>query len=418
MSGQPTEAYHGRLDKLIPILVDHGSLGVLLIDMSRLCRVECDFGSDAYQKLFRATSNFILKRIGTEVRKGDLLMISDKGDDTLLVFLSPRRTDHPVRISALEAVGKRIEAYLNRSLVGLSSPYLHEPFTVRVGSAIVLNNPLVSPERLMAQLVEEARGAARFGSAGSKQVHHLKEILLNGDVVTALQPICDLHTRDVLGYEAFSRGPADTDLEHPRRLFEVAAESGLTFQLDRLCRRRALASARSLAPSLQVFVNVLPASMSDPEFAADEVAGVLSGLELEPRQLVLEMPAEILEQHRALFAKRLADFAALGVFLAIDKLGSRSSALEKLAHLHPPYLKIDPALVREIDRSYVRREMIRAFQALAEKMQAKLIAVGIERQEELDTLLELGVGYGQGFLLGRPEPRRGESSREVTLSAL
>ena len=83
-------------------------------------------------------------------------------------------------------------------------------------------------------------------------------------------------------------------------------------------------------------------------------------------------------------------------------MGAGSSGLEKIAKLNPRYLKFDRELVSNIDSSYIRREMTRALKAFADRIGSTIIAEGIEREGELQTLLELGIEYGQGFLLGRP----------------
>jgi EAL domain-containing protein (putative c-di-GMP-specific phosphodiesterase class I) len=92
----------------------------------------------------------------------------------------------------------------------------------------------------------------------------------------------------------------------------------------------------------------------------------------------------------------------MGFSIAVDDIGAGYSGLEKVAHLNPKYLKFDMQLVRDIDASYIRREMARALKAFADKMESTIIAEGIEREGELKTCMELGIHYGQGFLLGRP----------------
>ena len=83
-------------------------------------------------------------------------------------------------------------------------------------------------------------------------------------------------------------------------------------------------------------------------------------------------------------------------------MGAGYSGLEKIAHLNPNYLKLDRQLIKDIDSSYIRREMARALKAFADKIGSTIIAEGIEREAELRTLVELGIEYGQGFLLARP----------------
>src|SRR5262249_27174691 len=99
-------------------------------------------------------------------------------------------------------------------------------------------------------------------------------------------------------------------------------------------------------------------------------------------------------------------------------IGAGYSGLEKVAHLNPQYLKFDMQLVRDIDGSYIRREMARALKAFADKMGSRIIAEGIERDGELRALVDLGIEYGQGFFLGRPAepsapPLRAIPAREV-----
>jgi len=92
----------------------------------------------------------------------------------------------------------------------------------------------------------------------------------------------------------------------------------------------------------------------------------------------------------------------MGFSIAVDDIGAGYSGLEKIAHLNPRYLKFDMQLVRDIDESNVKREMARALKTFAEKMDSKIIAEGIERDGERQACVELGIHYGQGYLLGRP----------------
>jgi EAL domain-containing protein (putative c-di-GMP-specific phosphodiesterase class I) len=88
-------------------------------------------------------------------------------------------------------------------------------------------------------------------------------VLLGHQITTVFQPIVDLQTGRVHGFEALSRGPAGTQQHSPINLFEAAAATDLVFELDRHCRRRALRTARDLPPPHRLFINVVPASMYD-----------------------------------------------------------------------------------------------------------------------------------------------------------
>jgi EAL domain-containing protein (putative c-di-GMP-specific phosphodiesterase class I) len=157
-----------------------------------------------------------------------------------------------------------------------------------------------------------------------------------------------------------------------------------------------------------IFINVLPSSMYDPDFQSAGSVERLEQLGLSPNQVVFELTEKYAIENYTLFGEAVHNFKEMGFSIAVDDIGAGHSGLEKIAHLQPRYLKFDMELVREIDTSYVRREMVKALKILADKMESTIIAEGIERQEELETLLDLGIEFGQGYLLGRPGPLFGQ----------
>jgi EAL domain-containing protein (putative c-di-GMP-specific phosphodiesterase class I) len=400
-----TLPYRERIQELRQVLVQHGNLGLLLIDGSELAQVERDYGSRAFEKVLSMATELVLELRGIEIRNNDLVTINDKGGNAFLVFLSPKRGDREgkTHISDFQAAATRLEEHLNRKLARLSSPYLRGRHQVTVGFSLVFFNPLIMPERLIARLVEEAWECVRIEKMQREfQTRcRLQEILLAEEVTTRFQPVVDLQRGGVLGYEALSRGPAGAH-QSPLNLFEAAAQADLVFELDRHCRRRALQSAKELPPSAKLFLNVFPASMYDPDFQGASLINMLEGLGLGPDRIVLEISEKYAIENYTLFVESLHNFTDMGFSIAVDDIGSGYSGLEKVAHLNPKYLKFDMQLVRDIDASYVRREMARALKAFADKMESTIIAEGIEREGELRTCVDLGIDYGQGFLLGRP----------------
>jgi EAL domain-containing protein (putative c-di-GMP-specific phosphodiesterase class I) len=230
----------------------------------------------------------------------------------------------------------------------------------------------------------------------------LQEVLLADQLSTVFQPVVDLRSRRVLGYEALSRGPAGSVYQLPLRLFAMAEEADLVFELDRKCRRRALAAATALPPPAKLFVNVFPSAMYDPEFQGGALVRLAEDQGLSPDRVVLEITEKKAIENYDLFAEALAELTRFGFSIAIDDVGAGYSGLEKIAHLNPRYLKFDRELIKNIDSSYIRREMTRALKAFADRIGSTIIAEGIERDGELRTLLELGIEFGQGYLLGRP----------------
>jgi EAL domain-containing protein (putative c-di-GMP-specific phosphodiesterase class I) len=396
--------YRDRVEELRQVLLQQGSLGLLLIDVSALAQIEHQYGSTAFERVMGMARDLVLELKGHEVRNEDIICVSDRGGDAFLVFFTPKRREGPVKIADLRAAAERVEGHLNRKLGRLATPYLGSLRRVTVGFALAFYNPLVMPERLVSRLVEEAWACVRVQRAQRELQSRcdLQEVLLADRLSTVFQPVVDLRQRTVLGYEALSRGPAGSVYQMPLRLFEMAEQADLVFELDRKCRRRAFLSADSLPSSAKLFVNVYPSAMYDPEFQGTSLVRLVQSHGLSPERVVLEITEKSAIENYEVFAEALSELTSLGFSTAVDDVGAGYSGLEKIAHLNPQYLKFDRELIRDIDSSYIRREMTRALKSFADSIGSAIIAEGIERQGELDALIELGVDYGQGYLLGRP----------------
>ncbi len=401
--GEPVP-YRERVTDLQQILERQGSLGLLLVDISELTPVEHHYGSGAFANVRGMARDLLLEIRGNDVRATDILAVDDKGGDALLVFLSSKRHEGAFKVSDLRRAGERLEEHLNQKLSRLTSPYISGPRQVAVGFSLVFDNPLVMPERLVSRLVDEAWECVRVQRRQRDLQRRcwLQEVLLEDKLATLFQPVFELAGRKVLGYEALSRGPSGTAYHMPLRLFEIASQSDLVFELDRKCRRRALLAARDLPREALLFVNVFPSAMYDPEFQGPPLLRLLEDLGLRPERVVLEITEKYAIENYALFAEALGEFTRLGFQIAVDDVGAGYSGLEKIAHLNPRYLKLDRELIKDVDSSYIRREMARALKAFADRIGSTIIAEGIEREGELRALVDLGIDYGQGFLLGRP----------------
>jgi EAL domain-containing protein (putative c-di-GMP-specific phosphodiesterase class I) len=404
VSAEPVP-YRECIPELRTILSQQGSLGLLLIDVSELAQVESHYGSGAFRNVLGMARDLLMELRGNDVRSTDVLALDDQGGDSFLVFLSPKRHEGPLRVKDLRAAADRLEEHLNRKLTRLTSPYLPRPRQVVVGFSLVFENPLVLAERLIARLLDDAWTCVRVHRRQRDLMRRcsLQEVLLEDKLGTIFQPIFDLRDRSVLGHEALSRGPEGTLFHAPLRLFEMAAESDLVFELDRKCRRRALLAGRLLPREQKLFVNVLPSAMYDPEFQGESLIRQLADLDLTPERIVLEITEKYAIENYTLFANALGEFTKIGFSIAVDDVGAGYSGLEKIAHLNPQYLKLDRELIRDLDSSYIRREMARALKAFADKIGSTIIAEGIEHDGELQSLVDLGIEYGQGFLLARPE---------------
>ena len=402
--------YHDRLADLIGQLRDNGHLGLILVDASELTQVEHDYGPKAFHQVLTLVSGLVGELQGKEVRTSDLLALNDRGGNAFLLFLSPKRTEQAgPRIQDMEAIGQRVGERLNLKLSELSSPYLRgKRRGVTVGFAVVFHNPLVMAERVVARVVTEAWESVRIQKmqAEFQTRCRLQDVMLGEQITTVFQPIMNLQQGGTYGLEALSRGPRDTQQQSPVNMFEAAVATDLVFELDRHCRRQSLQTARALPSPYLLFINVVPASVFDPDFQGAGLIRQLEGLGLAPERIALEVSEQYAIEKYDMFVQALENFRQMGFSIAVDDIGAGYSGLETIARLKPNYLKFDMQLVRDIDKSHVKREMARALKTFADKMEepAKTIAEGIERDGERQACVELGIDFGRGYLLARPAP--------------
>lgn len=219
---------------------------------------------------------------------------------------------------------------------------------------------------------------------------------------TLFQPIIDGATREPIGYEALTRGP-EGPLELPAALIAAAAGAGLSIPLERRCLESALRTYRSLGLQGRLFLNLLPQTLLDWTELAHWLGQQLAASRIDPHDVVLEVTEHGLTEDEVLLAGAVAPLRALGCDIAIDDLGAGSSGLKTWAAIRPDYVKVDRYFVAGIEQDAVRGEILRSVVDMGRVTGCRVIAEGIENREQYALLLELGVDYLQGYLLGRPQ---------------
>lgn len=230
----------------------------------------------------------------------------------------------------------------------------------------------------------------------------LTSILINENISTLFQPIISLHTGDVLGYEALSRGPVTSFLHSPDKLFAVAEEYNKTWDLELLCRIKAIEGAKNLPLNTLLFINVDPNIFKDEKFSKGFTKAFLANHHVSHESIIFEITEKTCITDYKSFKKAIDNYVEQGYKIAIDDTGSGYSGLKMLTEVQPHYVKIDMDLIRNIDRDTFKQALLECFVKLAQITNMKLIAEGIETEAELKTLIKLGIYAGQGYFLSRP----------------
>lgn len=234
------------------------------------------------------------------------------------------------------------------------------------------------------------------------EVEELEYILNNKNISTVYQPIVSLLDGTIIGYEALSRGPEGSPLQNPDRLFNSAKLYNKTWELEQLCRIKAIERAANIEKNKFLFVNVDPHIFKDEKFKKGFTKEFLAKHNMSPDCIIFEITEKTCIEDYKGFKQALSNYVDQGYKIAIDDTGSGYSGLKMLNETKPHYVKIDMDLIRDIDKDYFKQSLLECFVKLSEATNMKLIAEGIETEEELKTLIKLGVYAGQGFFISRP----------------
>lgn len=254
-------------------------------------------------------------------------------------------------------------------------------------------------------------------SEGQEERQEEREVFYNilhsASIWSVYQPIVSLEEGVVFGYEALTRGPEQSGFRSPLKLFRTAEQEGKLYELDKLAREKAIRGCRDLSRDQKIFINIPASVIQEPDFTPGQTMRLLRECGLHPTNVVLEITERTSVENFETAKRVLEHYRKQGYQIAIDDAGAGYSSLEAIAELQPDYIKIDRSLTEQIHSSRVKEYIVETFVTFATKMNIGLIAEGIERLEDLDKLMRMGVHYVQGYLLGKPEKRLLEPSPEV-----
>lgn len=225
----------------------------------------------------------------------------------------------------------------------------------------------------------------------------VRDLLRRGGPTMVVQPIVDLATGRIAGAEALARFP-DATQRSPEEWFADAAAAGLALELELAAIRAALGMLPHLPAAAYLSIN------ASPDTVISE--GLVELLAAAPAdRLVLELTEHIEVVDYAALAGPLNRLRWHGVRLAVDDAGSGYASLQHILNLAPDIIKLDAALVRDVDTDPARLSLAASLKLFADRIGATVVAEGIETEREHAALRDLGIGHGQGYYLGHPATR-------------
>ncbi len=360
-------------------------------------------------------------------------LLGHHGGDELLVTLSKRLVklapnDLIVRLGGDEFViiaewaeGKNFQEFAEEIILELSTPVRIIDNYVEVGACVGVSlypedSHLVSE---VSRCADVAMYVAKNNGRGSIKrfqtwmdsllvkraeiEQSLRQAVKNNDIFPNYQPLVDLSTGEIRGYEALARWIDPTgELIPPAIFIEIAEESGLIITLTENLLRKSCEDAMKWPPGLRLSFNISPTQLND-KLLGLRILNILGETGWSPARLEIEITESTLISDTDCAIKILQDLHDAGVSIAIDDFGTGYSSLSQLAQFNFDKIKIDRSFVSQLGQDEKSRNVVKAMLSLGKGLEISTLAEGIETEAELEALKALGCDMGQGYLFGKPQ---------------
>jgi diguanylate cyclase (GGDEF)-like protein len=376
------------------------SVGLLLLDLDRFKHVNDTLGHTAGDDLIRAVGQRLTGLAGEDAELSRL-----GGDEFAVVYYGDATGAQTLADNIVEAVAKPFEVSGSEAFVGAS-----------VGLAIA--GPHERNQRELIRRADIALYEAKAGGRGRAvtysqgmdeklQDRHMIEAELRealksaGQLSVAFQPLFSGRTGDIVGAEALVRwthpklGPIS-----PARFIPIAEGAGLIEPVGEFVLRRSLHFGARW-PGRRVAVNLSPVQLMNPNFP-ERLLDLLIETGMRPSDLELEITEGILLDRQSTAVETLTALRNAGIRIALDDFGTGYSSLSYLKHYPVDCIKIDRSFVAQLGASSTSVAIVNAMVALAHALGIEVTAEGVETNEQMTILTDMGCNLFQGFLLSPP----------------
>ena len=230
----------------------------------------------------------------------------------------------------------------------------------------------------------------------------LRTAINNDEVDVFFQPIVDLSSNIIIGFEALARWTDDVlGYVPPSDFIKLAEERGFIDALSETLLRKAALSAIAWPSDIYLSFNLSSAQLVDPRTSIN-VLSIINRVGLEPRRLVLEITETAVMAEPTVALKIIRDLRALGIRIALDDFGTGHSSLGRLTEFAFDIVKIDRSFISKLISDPAMEHIVRAVVTMCNGLALNVVAEGIETKAEADVLKALKCNVVQGYFIGRP----------------
>ena len=380
---------------------------VMTVDIDRFKEINDTLGHSTGDAVIVATG----RRLADLVDRDDF--VARLGGDEFVVMTLGASCDR----ARARALGERINAEL-------AKPLVHEGHTIVLSASIgvslfpehgVTKEDLLQRADIALYEVKRHRRNQTCIFDADMQTDLNERRWLDAELRTAVacdqfeawyQPIVNMKTGDVVGYEALARWRHPCmGLVQPGRFIAAAERTDAIFAIGKSILDKACHEAATWPHRLTLAVNISTVEFRRPTELVASIKGALLASGLDPHRLYIEITESVLLNDSDEARRAIAELVQFGVRISLDDFGTGYSSLSYVQDLPFSTIKIDKKFIDHVDNDRKSRAIVTSIAALAAGLDMKIVAEGVEAPAQAKALRDLGVMLAQGYLYGRPQPR-------------
>ena len=376
------------------------NVGLIYFDIVHFHEVNQQYGTTMAARLIRMLQRILEEQAPRFLRQAESVTVHNLWADDFIILFAIRAKPAAFELNKMAVtLYLEVKEHLQRE-VPLTAAI---PLDLHVGYALIPPSKTGKDFQLYLALKEAqkmAKGAVDLRTI--QLLGEFNEIIDHKRLTIKYQPIVSLNNGEILGWEALARGPAESYFHSPGVLFPFAEKVDLLYPLEKISRELAISEIDEISPDQKLFININTRTINDPNFVKGATKNLLQDHHLTPHNIVFEITERFAINDFASFNHTLEHYRSQGYMIAVDDAGAGYSSLQTIAEIRPDFIKMDMSLVRGINHSPVKKALLETFVTFAQKIGSAIVTEGIETEEELTTLMAMGIHYGQGFYLARP----------------
>lgn len=392
------------VEKIRDIIDEQKILGLIYVSIFEQGKLESIYGWQIFDEIIKYIAQVLKIIQETHLSENDFITVLNVKSGEFLLFISKDDKGKMVNVEFLDKIISMVQNEIREILSDFNISFIEPKVNLRIGYSIITQSPIARIERIIFNAVDEAKlmATSRIQVEEIKLKSELNQIITNKRIRTFYQPIIDMESQDIYGYEALSRGPTDSIFQDPELLFEFARKVNMITELERLCRETAISNSNTLKKDVKLFINTEVQAIPDPEFRKEKIGQLLEAAGVDPENIVLEITERSAIKNYEMFKNSLKFLRKMNFSIAIDDAGTGHASLQTITELEPDYIKFDMSLVKDIDKNLIKRNLLNTLTSFSKQINFIIIAEGIETKGEFEVLKDMGIPLGQGFLFAKP----------------